>query len=301
MTKINFTIFPSLYDTEVTEKNSYASTWEKLSQRLQKPTVSPDKNSAKMFNGASFKVGGKRCGEDLLMQHLLVLDIDEGYHPKMFLEDFGKYEMVLYASYNHNWNKAEGRIDTDVMKFRAVLPLKTPVTGEHYRKMKTLLIRHFDGVDPASFVPSQAFFLPSHHPERAEQFFAIHNEGEWFDFNAFSTELFIQETLQKARQNNHKVKQANFQQTTPIEEAKVLLKGMSADCGYDVWWKVGACLKTLYGDAGFDVWHTWSSSGVSFDGNERKLRTKWNTFRDTSNYTYGYLVNRSREFPTKRF
>ena len=126
---VKITVFEDLYTTEVSKKNSFQLNWEKLAERLQKPTITTDKNSAKMFNGARFRDGGKRCGADLIEQTLLVLDVDEGWHPEMFRREFEKYEFVMYASYNHNYNKTTGEVDTEVMKFRAVFPLAKPLTG----------------------------------------------------------------------------------------------------------------------------------------------------------------------------
>ena len=293
---MKLTIFPSLYETAITDKSTKEVTWDALVKRLHKPEITPNKQDAKMFSGASFKEDGKRCNDDILEHHLLVLDIDEGWHPKMFIEEFSDLEFVLYTSYNHRWNKAEQQLDPTVMKFRVVIPLAKPVSPEHFKNMKAVLLQKFDGIDAASLVPSQAFFLPSCHPDRSEQFKAVHNAGEWFDFDKFQMEMFVQQQKQLFQKKRFDAQRKNNQDTTPLNEAVALLNGMSADCGYDVWWKVGACLKTLYGDPGFDAWNQWSARAGAYDGTN-KLRSKWRSFSDTSNYSYGFLVNRSREYP----
>lgn len=293
---MKLTTFPSLYDTAITDSSTKEVTWEALVKRLHKPEITPDKNSAKMFSGATFKVGGKRCNDDIIEHHMLVLDIDDGWHPKMFIEQFSDLEFVLYTSYNHRWNKSEQRLDPDVMKFRVVLPLAKPVSPEHFRNMKAVLLEKFEGIDEASLVSSQAFFLPSCHPDRVDQFKAVHNTGQCFDFDKFQIEMFVQQQKKLFQKKRFDAQRKNNQDTTPLSEAVALLKGMSADCGYDVWWKVGACLKTLYGDPGFDAWDQWSARAGSYDGTS-KLRSKWRSFSDTSNYSYGFLVNRSREYP----
>jgi hypothetical protein len=294
---MKLTIFPSLYDTQITADSTKEVAWQTLAKRLSKPEITTDKNSAKMFSGATFKQDGKRCNDDILEHNLLILDIDDGWHPKLFIEEFSDLEFVLYTSYNHRWNKAEQKLDAEVMKFRVVLPLAKPVSPEHFKNMKTVLLEKFDGIDAASLVPSQAFFLPSCHPDRVQQFKAVHNQGQMFDFDKFQMEMFVQQQKQLFQKKRFDAQRKATQDTTPLNEAVALLKGMSADCGYDVWWKVGACLKTLYGEAGFDVWHRWSAQGATFNSNENKLRSKWRSFSDTSNYSYGYLVNRSRDYP----
>jgi len=294
MNNTQFTVFNSLYETEVLETNQKNAPWEALARKLQQPVAIEDKSKGKMFSGAAFKQGGRRCNDDITAHHLLVLDIDEGWHPLMFVEQFTNTEFLLYTSYNHNWDGE--KINKDVMKFRVVMPLANPVNPEHFRKMKSVLIKHFEGIDPASFVSSQAFFLPSHHPDRAGLFQSIHNKGDRFDFDKFQVELFIQQQkalYQRKRSENNR----SDERVTPINEAVELLKGMSSDVDYSIWWKVGACLKNLYGENGFKLWLDWSAKGQTFDGSETKLQSKWNGFNETSNYTYGYLVNRSREYP----
>ena len=294
MKQIEFTVFPSLFETGITEQSTKNAPWEALAKKLQQPVAIEDKSKGKMFSGATFKEGGRRCNDDIIEHHLLVLDIDEGWHPLMFIEQFKDKEFLLYTSYNHRWDGE--KLNKDVMKFRAVFPLAKPVTPEHFKRMKAVLMEHFDGVDPASFVASQAFFLPSHHPDRATLFKAVHNKGEMFDFDQFQLELFIQQ--QKALyQNKRSENNRSDDRLTPINEAVELLKGMSSDVEYSIWWKVGACLKNLYGENGFKLWLDWSAKGQTFDGSETKLQSKWNGFNETSNYTYGYLVNRSREYP----
>lgn len=292
---MKLTIFPSLYETTITETSTKTCSWTALAQRLQKPEVTADKNSAKMFSGATFKAGGRRCNDDIDEHHMLVLDYDDGVHPVWFQQEYGQYTYLLYSSYNNHWNKSENCIDTDVLKFRVVLPLAKPASAEHFQRMKPVLMKKFPDADPASFVPSQAFFLPSCHPDRREQFQAVYNTGELFDFNKFAVELWVEQQKQEF-QNKRMASRREGQTHTPISEARELLTRMSADCGYDVWWKVGATLKNLYGEDGFDVWNNWSATAATYDG-ERKLRSKWNGFRDQSNYSYGYLVNRSREYP----
>lgn len=292
---MKLTIFPSLYETAITNNSTKTVSWEALIKRLHKPEITSDKNSAKMFSGATFKDGGKRCNDDILEHHMLVLDYDEGVHPVWFQQEYGQYEYLLYTSYNNAYNKQTDSIDTDVMKFRVVLPLAQPVSAEHFRNMKTVLMTHFEGGDPASFVPSQAFFLPSCHPDRQEQFKATHNTGERFDFAKFSMELWVEQQKQAFQKKRFDTQREN-QSSTPPSEARELLTCMTADCGYDVWWKVGATLKNLYGEDGFEIWNSWSATASTYDG-ERKLQTKWNGFRENSNYSYGYLVNRSREYP----
>ena len=293
---MKLTIFPSLYDTAITDSSTKEVTWEALVKRLHKPEITPDKNSAQMFSGATFQVGGRRSNDDILEHHMLVLDYDEGVHPGWFQQEYQQYEYLLYTSYNNAYNKQADSIDTDVMKFRVVLPLAQPVSAEHFRNMKAVLLETFEGIDEASLVSSQAFFLPSCHPDRQEQFKAVHNTGEWFDFDKFQIEMFVQQQKKLFQKKRFDAQRKNTQDKTPLSEAITLLKGMSADCGYQTWWKVGSCLKTLYGDAGFDAWDQWSSRSGSYDGTS-KLRSKWRSFSETSNYSYGFLVNRSREYP----
>ena len=247
---MKITVFPSLYDTAITEQSTKTVSWEALVKRLHKPEITPDKNSAQMFSGATFKSGGRRSNNDILEHHMLVLDYDEGVHPVWFQQEYGQYEYLLYASYNNHFDKKNKCIDKDVLKFRVCLPISKPVSAEHFRNMKTVLIDKFPDADEASFCPSQSFFLPSAHPDRVKQFKAVHNQGTRFDFDKFSMEMFVKKTLAQFKQNRVKAKQSDLPDTT-IEDARMTLSQMSPEVEYSIWWKVGACLKNLYGQDGY--------------------------------------------------
>lgn len=84
MNNINFTIFPSAFDTAVKPEKQYSVPWEKLAKKLLTPTIVSRKEDAKLIVPASFKTNGKRNSDDLITYSALCLDIDDNYHPAGF-------------------------------------------------------------------------------------------------------------------------------------------------------------------------------------------------------------------------
>ena len=293
MSNLQITLFDSLYDVAVKPENQKTLSWEQLIKNLTKPRIATRKEDVKMFTAAKFKDGSKRCSDNVEAYHALVLDYDEGVHPLYFAEEYGEYEFCLYSSWNHRFDKANNAVDMDILKFRVVLPLKAPVSAEEYKQAIPVLKKMFTDADPAGFSPSQAFFLPSCPRERKEHFFAKHNEGEPFDFDALRLKIFVEQT----KRDLAAMRKPKQQTDATLDEAQALLSNTSADCPYDVWVKIGMALKNLFDEPAFDVWQEWSETGASYDLNESKMRNKWRSFRTDGSWSYGYLVNRSREFP----
>lgn len=65
----------------------------------------------------------------------------------------------------------------------------------------------------------------------------------------------------------------------PINErAKVesALAYISADCGYEDWWKIGAAIYSEFGASGFSIWDYWSAKSSKY--NPRGMNDKYNSF-----------------------
>lgn len=48
---------------------------------------------------------------------------------------------------------------------------------------------------------------------------------------------------------------------------------------YDMWLKVGMCLKDKLGEKAFPIWDMWSQNSVKY--NQKEMRSKWNSFHST--------------------
>lgn len=293
MNNINFTIFPSAFDTAVKPENQYSVPWDKLAKKLTTPTCVSQKEDAKLIVPASFKTNGKRNSDDLITYSALCLDVDDNYHPLVFIrQDFPELEYVVYSSFNHNWCKKTQEVDKSIQKFRVVLPLKEAITVDQLRTGKEALIRTFPGVDPASFTPSQGFYLPSITEDRKDTFFSHHNRGELFDFASLNARIFALQAIADVRA----MQRPMFQSTeNSLDDARELVLATSPDLPYQDWVYLGWCLKTLFGEEAFSLWNDWSAKSANYPS-ERTLETKWRGFSQRD-WSYGLLVNLSRKYP----
>jgi hypothetical protein len=295
MNNIDFTIFPSAFDTKVKPENQYSVPWDKLAKKLQTPTIVSKKEDAKLLVPASFNTKGKRNSDDLITYSALCLDVDDNYHPLVFIkQDFPELEYVVYSSFNHNLNKKTQEVDPSIHKFRVIIPLKEPITVEQLRTGKDALMKTFPGVDPASFTPSQGFYLPSITEDRKDTFFSHHNKGEVFDFASLNARIFALQAIADVAA----MRRPMFQSTqNSLDDVADLLNKTSPDCPYDVWVKLGMALKSIFGEDAYAVWQKWSETGSSYDSTESKMQSKWRGFRSDGEWSYGYFINRQREFP----
>ena len=293
MNNIEFTIFPSAFDTKVKPENQYSVPWDKLAKKLQTPIIVSKKEDAKLLVTASFNTNGKRNSDDLITYSALCLDVDENYHPLVFIQqDFPELEYVVYSSFNHNLNKKTQELDKSIHKFRVIIPLKEAITVEQLRTGKDALMKTFPGVDPASFTPSQGFYLPSITEERKDSFFSHHNKGEVFDFASLNARIFALQAIADVAA----MRRPMFQSTeNSLDDARELVLATSPDLPYQDWVYLGWCLKTLFGEEAFSLWNDWSAKSANYPS-ERTLETKWRGFSQRD-WSYGLLVNLSRKYP----
>ena len=293
MNNIEFTIFPSAFDTKVKPENQYSVPWDKLAKKLQTPTIVSKKEESKLIVPASFKTGGKRNSDDLIKYSALCLDVDDNYHPQVFIkQDFPDLEYVVYSSFNNSWNKKTQAVDKSIHKFRVIIPLKEAITVEQLRTGKDALMKTFPGVDPASFTPSQGFYLPSITEERKDSFFSHHNKGKVFDFASLNARIFALQAIADVAA----MRSPMFQSTeNSLDDARELVLATSPDLPYQDWVYLGWCLKTLFGEEAFSLWNDWSAKSANYPS-ERTLETKWRGFSQ-QDWSYGLLVNLSRKYP----
>lgn len=71
-------------------------------------------------------------------------------------------------------------------------------------------------------------------------------------------------------------RQVNVYDDTQKDEVSEALTYISAD-DYDLWIRIGMCLKEKWAESGFVMWDHWSQSSAKYKGTE--MRAKWNSFR----------------------
>jgi hypothetical protein len=74
-----------------------------------------------------------------------------------------------------------------------------------------------------------------------------------------------------------------------VEDVKMMLSFVSADCDYDTWIKCGMAINQTLNGEGFDVWNDWSKNGSKYPGISQ-LERHWHSFgKSTNPVTLGTL------------
>jgi len=129
----------------------------------------------------------KREGISIVHYSCVVLDIDEGCDAASVEDALLAHDLsfIIHSTYSHKWKQEE----TD--RIRVVVPLDRPVEGKDKYKdvvKEVALLAGYGklpvGFDPASASYSQAFWLPACPPERADQYFCIHNTKEPYKWHS---------------------------------------------------------------------------------------------------------------------
>lgn len=72
------------------------------------------------------------------------------------------------------------------------------------------------------------------------------------------------------------------------DEIEDMLRYIDADCEYDAWTRIGMAIHAATQGQGFELWNEWSASGSKYPG-QRKLKDKWESFRDGGGVSAGTL------------
>lgn len=65
---------------------------------------------------------------------------------------------------------------------------------------------------------------------------------------------------------------------TKMQEVQDAISHIPAD-DYEMWVKIGMCMKDKFGDQAFEAWDAWSATSSKYKS--AGMRTKWNSFRNT--------------------
>jgi origin of replication binding protein len=195
--KLHITLVDSVQTSKI---KPVSESWDVLSIRLtKKPVITTDRESLKWPLFVPFKMLTEEEGAlmretafgraysrrklNIKSMNVLVLDYDNDpklNHPTLTFDEaikrFDGLACAMYTSFNHK-NTYKGNVD----KFRIVLPLTDTVEIEEVESRKEALMKLFPEADPASFVPSQPFYVPIAHPDRVNLHRSHENSGEFFD------------------------------------------------------------------------------------------------------------------------
>jgi hypothetical protein len=129
------------------------------------------KEYGSIFVGCEFDENGiknsrgslKKCAENIVAYHFLVLDYDDGTTIKEMEGELKVYSYLMHSSYSHRQLKNGVVCD----RFRVIIPLRTPVTCEEFASRKQQLVKLYPTADEASFSICQGFLTPSRKTDDA--------------------------------------------------------------------------------------------------------------------------------------
>jgi hypothetical protein len=169
--------------------NSESLSWDEICEFFVKiPLVEQDKNQLTRFNFGHY-TQPHALKANLRAYDALVIDYDHG----VAIDDVkNKYAHVThcgYTTYNH------GKDGTD--RFRLIVPLKSPISVDHYRTRNTAFQRFFEWADATTFDLNRSFFVPSMTAANHGKAQTWINNGGWFDWEALEveTEIAIQKPV----------------------------------------------------------------------------------------------------------
>jgi hypothetical protein len=154
-----------------------------LEELFSRHVVIANKEHVKLFGAYSLKdnAQGRR---DASVQSVtaMVFDVDtfpKGYTSAQSEEHIARCRKLL-ADVPQFWYTTHSHNPPNKYSWRLVIPLRKSVQPEHYKDIRLMLLKQYDiPADPAtSQAPSQAYYLPSRHPDRAS--------STWFSYKGLA-------------------------------------------------------------------------------------------------------------------
>lgn len=272
--------------TDLGQAKTKEVSWDQLVKALSTHETKSRKGG-KFFVGGYFK-DGKRLTESMVARSLITLDIDDS---GMTLEDLEftlflniPSAFIAYSTYSHT---------PEVPKVRVVIPMNNEVTPLQYTAIAKRCGEQLGvKLDPASYVPNQAMFMPS-CPDSSTAW-AVHQDGELFDVEPH---LSVVET--KVESNDDDLSVALKLQPLALSDDDInayLDAYPSVNLEYDQWLQVGAALHHQYQgtELGFNLWVEWSAKSPKHD--QKLMPNKWRSFgRSSRPVTFASIIYLCRE------
>jgi hypothetical protein len=135
-------------------------TWPDLTEMLSRPMIRPDKDGP-LWSPTLYRPGSTRGNQNVLSLSCGVLDFDHADLNTLIGLTHG-YACLLHSTYSHT---------AESPRYRAVLPLATPVPADQWTTVWRQLNRLFsDLADPAAKDPARIHYLPATPRERRKLF-----------------------------------------------------------------------------------------------------------------------------------
>ena len=160
---------------------THEATWAEFAAMFAERAVREERDGP-AFSPASYPVGAKRANANVQAIHMVVLDFDKGGDPSVIIDEWRAKGFAFVAATTH-------RHSEELPRWRAVLPLKTPIDPERWEAIWPRIAEHlsYGLTDPACKDPARLYFLPSCPAETANEAWFQHETGDAVDAFALPT------------------------------------------------------------------------------------------------------------------
>ena len=265
------------------EVRNHTVSWQQIVAKLSQHKQA-DKKGGEYLIGGAFK-GTERKEDQMLCRSLITIDIDK-FDGSISELEFGLQmsldcAFIAYSTYSHT---------PDAPRVRVVVPMSREVTPAEYREASREFAKQLDGlpVDPCSFVPNEAMYLPT-CPDLGNVWSLVQDGEPW----AVPDGIEVQESGQSALEDALDDQPSDLSD----EEVDAYLAAIDPELlEYDEWFKVGAALHHQFQGAeeGYCRWVAWSLRSSKHD--ETHMRTKWKSCgRHTRKVKMGTVIMMAKD------
>lgn len=272
-------LLPSAFTADVNE--SQTLTWTELARKVTAPTMRDKKDGPAWLPGCVNR--GKRNTTTATPWQVLVLDIDSkdmsAPSPQEVAENLALWgvQAAIATSHSHT---------PQAPCYRVILPLVRPVAAHEIKPLALAVAQEYlgntDCVDRAPMDSSRLFYLPSHPPEREQDFFSEIVDGEPINPDTYLNGLAIPDSQEVATTADFEYQDLSSLPSEPPtrrhwnpEQVRRLLRLIDADGDYDSWFPSLAAIHFELGaNEGRSVALEWCQTGSKFQS-ERDFDSRW--------------------------
>jgi len=166
----------------------------------------------------------RRCKENVLELHGIVLDVDDSMNIADIQSKLDGLEYLLYTTFRHT---------AEHNKFRVIIPFSKPLLAQDIAGRQDSIMETFPGVDRASFSVSQSFYFHSGNDSAKT---VIWNRGVMIDPYAFEYREQTAHTLDLSPETS--LDDLTENDVQEVERILTKLKEKMPVLGYNEWMRV---------------------------------------------------------------
>lgn len=176
---MNVCLIKNQYDNVMRSIDLNKESYSQILKSIKNPMIVENKDIIPQWKFCTIK-GEQRCTENMGTTNMLILDFDDaGYSYEEFEYNFREYSYIIHTSYSYDGTNSKFRVILPIDKEYEIERLFFKNNDNQSFSPYHLLLKHFEHVDPASFVKAQFFKVPAKRSESAPYYYNIH-KGETF-------------------------------------------------------------------------------------------------------------------------